>query len=491
MNNESAATSLTLNVPAGQDWNCALPVGNGRLGAMIFGNILSDRIQLNEDSVWNGGPQHRHNPDAQKHLPEIRRLLAQGRLSQAQSLTNDALAGIPDSMRCYEPLADLLFSHQYEGVRTELSADELADADSMIGGATDAELIEAYRRTLDMRQGVVKTEYTVRGVTYRRTALASFPDQVVLVRFDADQPGALSFRLRMERGPRSSYSTRFADAVEQIATDRLGLRGKTSGAGGVAFACVVGIKAEGGEQVRIGDTLIVREADAVTLAFSAATTFREKDPLAYADGRVEAALAQPWEALLERHGADFEKLFGRVSLTMGGEDEPTGEASAVAAPREAARYFNFGRYLIISSSRPGSLPATLQGIWNQDFWPSWGSKYTININLEMNYWPVLPGDLAECQEPLTELIERLAKSGEETARMMYGCGGWVAHHNTDIWADSCPTDRNLAATYWVMGGAWLCLHLWEHYLFTLDRELLGRVFPLLKGRVRILFRLSD
>ncbi|MDP0497311.1 MAG: glycoside hydrolase family 95 protein [Verrucomicrobiota bacterium JB024] len=484
MSNDLTCCTLTLPAPAGKDWNCALPVGNGRLGAMVYGNALSDRLQLNEDSLWNGGPQYRHNPDARAHLEQIRSLLAEGDLTRAQTLTNDALAGMPDSMRCYEPLADLLFTHEYPGVDTRLSPDELADADSAISGASEADLLEDYVRTLDMRRGVVKVEYTLGGVRYRRTVLASFPDSVVLMRFEAEQPGALSFRMRMERGPRSSYSTRFADALERIGTDRIGLRGRAGGAEGVGFGCVAGVKTEGGEQSLIGDTLIIREATAVTLVFSAATTFREAEPLAYAQARVDAALHESWETLLARHCADFEALFARVSLSMDGSE---GEAATSAAPVAAARYFNYGRYLLISSSRPGSLPANLQGIWNQDFWPSWGSKYTININLEMNYWPALPGNLAECQEPLLELVERLAASGAETARQMYGCGGWMAHHNTDIWADSCPTDRNLAASYWMMGGAWLCLNLWEQYLFTLDQSLLQRLLPLLKGACEFFF----
>jgi alpha-L-fucosidase 2 len=484
MSNDLTCCTLTLPASAGKDWNCALPVGNGRLGAMVYGNALSDRLQLNEDSLWNGGPQHRHNPDARAHLEQIRSLLAAGDLARAQTLTNDTLAGIPDSMRCYEPLADLLFTHEYPGVDTRLSPDELADADSAISGASEADLLEDYSRTLDMRRGVVKVEYTLGGVRYRRTVLASFPDSVILVRFEADKPGALSFRMRMERGPRSSYSTRFADALERIGTDRIGLRGRAGGAEGVGFGCVAGVKTEGGEQTLLGDTLIIRGATAVTLAVSAATTFREPEPLAYAQARVDAALEAAWETLLARHCADFEALFGRVSLSMDGSE---GEAATSSAPVAAARYFNYGRYLLISSSRPGSLPANLQGIWNQDFWPSWGSKYTININLEMNYWPALPGNLAECQEPLLELVERLAVNGAETARQMYGCGGWMAHHNTDIWADSTPTDRNLAASYWMMGGAWLCLNLWEQYLFTLDQTLLQRLLPLLKGACEFFF----
>ncbi len=481
---------------AGEDWNQALPLGGGKLGAMVFGNVVSERIQLNEDSLWNGGPRRRENPSAREALPEIRRLLREGRLAAAHALANDALAGIPDSMRCYEPLADLLIRFSHSGIELPLRPDALATADGYLSPSFDASVFSGYRRELDLENAVAATHYILGGIAYHRFHFVSGIDNAVVLRFEADQSGAVSFRLRMERGPRSSYSSRYADSIRPQGAEGLLLSGAAGGREGVSFAACLRAAVEGGTVRIIGETLTVERADAVTLVLAAATTFREADPDLFVERHSRETLARGWESLRMRHQEGHRRYFDRVDLRLGTPDQeaagaalPTDQrleraARGEADPALAALYFHFARYLLISSSRPDSLPATLQGLWNQDFWPSWGAKYTININTEMNYWLAEPAGLSECHEPLFDLIGRVAESGRVTAREMYGCGGFVAHHNTDLWADTAPTDRNLAASYWLMGGAWLSLHLWDRFDFTRDRFFLERAYPILRDASR-------
>jgi alpha-L-fucosidase 2 len=487
----SAPLVLWYDRSAELEWNRALPIGSGRLGAMIFGNVIAERIQLNEDTVWNGGPRDRNNPSALGALPKIRELLKEGSLAAAHALTNDAFAGLPDSMRCYEPLADLLLRFDHAGLVLQRTPDNLSTADGHIAPDVESGRIENYRRDLNLRTATATVEYTIDGTRYRRTHFASAVEQAVCIRIEAEGPGKIAFRLRMDRGPRSSYSTRYADTSGAWGDRRgLCLTGRAGGEDGVQFACVLGASATGGSQEVIGDTLVIRDADAVTLAISAATSFREKNPEYYAGQNVERVLAREWGTLAREHEQEYVRYFDRAELSLGAgiaeaEQLPTDQrllrfATGASDPALAALYFQYGRYLLISSSRPGSLPANMQGIWNQDFWPAWGCKYTININTEMNYWPAEMGNLADCHEPLFEQVERMLEPGRRTAQAMYGCRGFVAHHNTDLWADTCPTDRNLAASYWCLGGAWLALHFWEHYLYSGDAVFLKRAYPILR-----------
>ena len=486
------ASSLWYAHPAGEDWNHSLPIGNGRLGAMVFGNVEVERIQLNEDSLWNGGARDRHNPNARTSLPEIRNLLLAGRLREAETLVNDALAGVPDSMRCYEPLADLVFRFQHPDGADKTSAEENSErgADPAFSKA----LLTAYRRDLNLATGVAGVNYTLNRQTFHRRHLASVPDQTLVLRFDAETPGTLSFRVLIQRGPWRSGSSRYADGARQIEQEGLLTWGKAGGEKGVNFALGLRASIEGGVLRLIGETLIVENATSATLVLAAATSFRTPNPQQEVLKTSQAALAKGWTSLQASHQEDFQKLFNRVDLQLGSPEE---QASDLPIPERLRRfsdgasdsalvalYYQFGRYLLISGSRPGSLPLNLQGIWNQEFQPPWGSKYTININTEMNYWPVETGHLPECHEPLFDLIERLVVSGKETARICYGCRGFVAHHNTDLWADTCPTDRYIAASYWFMGGAWLSLHLWEHYDFHRDRVFLTRAYPILREATR-------
>ncbi len=477
---------------AGADWHRALPIGNGKLGAMVFGNPVDERIQLNEESLWNGGARNRNNPSAREALPEIRRYLREGRLGEAHALVKDGLAGIPDSMRCYEPLADLLIRQIYpQAASSEPRNFAAIDVEQVEGAASVPH--SGYRRELDLRTAMAETRHTVGGISYRRACFASALDNVIAIRYESDAPGGLNLRLRLERGPRNSYSTRYLDTMEAVGNGGLLGRGRAGGDGGVSFAVLLQSDVEGGEsRVRVvGDTLWIDRADAVTLVVTAATSFRESDPAGYVLEKSRTALGKGWPALRSAHQADYRRYFDRVDLRLAGEaspsvaDLPTDRRLANFRdhpddPGLAELYFHFGRYLLISSSRPGCLPANLQGLWNQDFWPAWGSKYTININTQMNYWPAEVTNLADCHEPLFTLLERLVETGRETARAMYGCRGFVVHHNTDLWADAAPTDRNLTASYWPLGGAWLCLHLWEHYDFGRETAFLERAYPILR-----------
>jgi len=504
MKNHPEPLKLWYTTASGNDWNRALPLGSGRLGAMVFGNVRNERIQLNEDTVWSGGPRDRINPDALAALPEIRRLIFAGKLKEAENLTDQALSGVPDSQHQYEPLADLLiaFDHAELAVpersrRTVARAlsgmleSQQKDANAMGSATHTVEGATHYRRELDLATAVAGLEYKTGETTFKRELLASAPDEVIAIRLSASKPGAIGFSLRLQRGPIGIYSARYADTVTQAGGRALLLKGRTAGEGAISFATCIGGVAKNGKLFLRGETLLVEGADEVLLVLAAGTTFREKDPAAESLARLEKALSHGWDEIKKRHLAEYRGWFDRVTLTIGHaqEDEaaalPTDKriermAKGADDPALLALYFQYGRYLLIGSSRPGSMPANLQGIWNQDFYPAWGSKYTININTEMNYWPVETCNLSELHEPLFDLLERVRVKGREVARRMYGCGGFVIHHNTDLWDDACPTDRNLAASFWPMGGAWLSLHLWEHYAFTGDRDFLRRAYDTLK-----------
>ena len=483
---------LWYNQPAKLDWNQALPIGSGRLGAMVFGNVVSERIQLNEDSLWSGGPRERNNPDARRMLPELRRLLREGRHREAQSLANDALSGIPDSMRAYEPLADLMIRFEHPGHNATIPPASLAGAEGYVTPVFDTAALTSYRRELDLGTAIAGVEYVFDGINYRRQHLASAVDHVIAVRLETDTPGSISFRLRMERGPRESYSSRFSDTAGACEKDGLLMLGGVGGQDGLRFAVCLRVSIEGGHLQVIGETLIVNTAASVTLVLAAATSFRESDPGRFAQETSRAALGRGWGAIESDHQREYRGYYERTGIQLGDakrseevEKLPTDLRLARLFQGECdpgldALYFQFGRYLMISSSRPGSLPANAQGIWSQDFWAAWGAKYCVNINLEMNYWLAEVGNLAECHRPLFDLIERLTESGRHTARVMYDCRGTVVHHCTDLWADTCPTDRNLASSYWCLGAAWLALHLWEHYAYGCDRAFLSHAYPILR-----------
>ncbi|XEC92901.1 glycoside hydrolase N-terminal domain-containing protein [Paenibacillus tarimensis] len=445
-----------------KDWNEALPIGNGKLGAMIFGQTERERIQLNEDTVWYGGPRDRNNPDALRHLPEIRRLIMEGHLKEAHQLAAMALSGTPESQRHYMTLGDLFMQFGHNEVRN-------------------------YRRELNLNNAVVTVRYEADGTTYTRECFSSYPDQVIAMKLSADRPGSISFTARLMR-----ERSRYMEEVFGSKGNSIVMKGSCGGKGGSDFCVQVTVLNEGGSVRTIGEHLQVKDADSVTMLLSAATTFRHEDPERACSDTIKAAAASGYDSLQNRHVDDYISLYGRVSLEL---QDGSASKERVKLPTDVrlkniqegetdhdliALYFQYGRYLLIASSRPGSLPANLQGIWNEQMLPPWDGKYTININAQMNYWHAETCHLQECHQPLFDLIGRMVEPGRLTAQKMYGCRGFVAHHNTDIWADTAPQAIYLPATHWPLGAAWLCLHLWEHYRFGNDRVHLERSYPIMK-----------
>ncbi|WP_342555992.1 glycoside hydrolase family 95 protein [Paenibacillus sp. FSL R7-0652] len=468
---------------AASQWEEAFPIGNGTLGGMIFGRTHLERVQLNEDSLWYGGPMERNNPMAIQSLDTIRELLFNGQIRQAEELALASLVGVPDGQRHYEPLGDFYLAMHH-------SEEETA----------------AYRRNLDLEQGIVEVQYTSGKTTYTRQYFSSYVDQVLTVRLSTSKPGELSFTALFGRGSVLNWSPltgalrhpvgfqSLIDRIEQHSNGDVIIRGRSGGEEGVRFCCAIRIMHEAGELQYSSGQLSLSQGDAATVLIAACTDFRYamEELETECVRRLDAASTKSYDDLLQNHILDYQTLFKRVELHLEGKDNDTScidlpmnkrlaELQAGGDdPELVSLYFQFGRYLLISSSRPGSLPANLQGIWNKDMLPVWDSKYTININTEMNYWPAESCNLPECHIPLFDFIERLQARGRETASRMYGCSGFVAHHNSDIWADSAPQDVCLTSTFWTMGGAWLSLHLWDHYEYGRDKVFLRKVYETMK-----------
>ncbi|HOF09409.1 MAG TPA: glycoside hydrolase family 95 protein [Opitutaceae bacterium] len=445
-------------------WEEALPVGNGRLGAMVFGGLATERLQLNEGTLWAGGPYDPVNPEARAALPEARRLIAEGRYKEADALLSAKVMARPLHQMPYQTVGDLLLAFPETG----------APAD--------------YRRELDLDTATASVSYTHEGVRFTREVFASAPDNVIAVRLTADKPGRISLV--------ASMKTPMAATVTTAEGDTLVMRGRGGDADGIKgrldYEARVKVLATGGQVSAGADAVTVAGADEVTLLITAATSFKRfddvsGDPTRLTTETLAAALKKPFAELREAQLADHQRLFRRVALDLGQTEAmklPTDVRIARFHegndPQLAALYYQYGRYLLISCSRPGGQAANLQGLWNDSTNPPWGSKYTININTEMNYWPAESGNLAECVDPLVSMIEELAASGARTAQAQYGARGWVAHHNTDIWRASAPIDGPFWGM-WPTGGAWLCLHLWDRYEFSGDEAELRRFYPLMKG----------
>ncbi|MGB8452534.1 MAG: glycoside hydrolase family 95 protein [Anaerocolumna sp.] len=438
-------------------WEEALPLGNGRLGAMVFGSIKTEHIQLNEDSMWYGRYVDRNNPDALKNLPKIRELILNGQIPEAEELMVYALSGTPQGQRPYQSLGDLFI--KFKGMNGEETG---------------------YERSLSLGDAVHRMKVMVDGAAYERETFLSAADDVMVVRLAAAGNEKISFSALLTR-------EKYYDCAFGVSEDTIMIDGNL-GQGGLSFAMMLKAKTEGGTCEVIGEHLIVNNADAVTLLFTAGTTFRFQNLKQKLDGILSAA-AYTYEELKNRHVKDYKNLYDRVSFELEGtkayEKLSTGERLERAKGGEVDKgisklYFDFGRYLLIACSREGTLPANLQGIWNKDMLPAWDSKYTININTEMNYWPAEVCNLSECHMPLFDLIERMVPNGRVTAKKMYGCRGFVAHHNTDMWGDTAVQDQWIPSSYWVMGAAWLCTHQWMHYEYTKDQKFLENVFPVMR-----------
>ena len=454
-------------------WTEALPVGNGRLGAMVFGKTDEERIQLNEQTVWTGGPYDPAKPGGAQALPEIRRLVFEGQYLKAHNLFGRTMMGYPVEQQKYQSLGNLWLFFD------------------------DKSAVSDYKRELDLDRAIVRVSYVQGGVRFRREVLASPVDRVIVVRLEADRPGRVSFRAAIhgERNPITYDDNNYT--VDADGPDGLALRGKTAAflaiPGRVKYVARLKALVEGGTVRVEDDMIVVQNADAVTLLVAAATNFvsyrdLSGDPETRTLRTLQAAASKPYPEIVRDHEAEHRRLFRRAGLELGpssSSGEPTDvrlkDYAAGRDPALAALAFQFGRYVLICSSRPGGEPANLQGLWNADMNPWWESKYTTNINLEMNYWPAETANLAECLEPFVRLIEEVAaERGAQAARLHYGAGGWVLHQNTDIWRAASPMDGPTWGTFSV-GGAWLCTHLWEHYRFTGDTAFLDRVYPVLKS----------
>ena len=449
--------------PAAQ-WVEALPVGNGRIGAMVFGGIARERLQLNEDSFWSGGPYDPVNPTAHDALHDVRRLIFEGRFAEAQALANAKVMAKPLAQMSYQPIGDLVID--MPGI--------------------DPAAAHAYRRELDLDAASASTRFTVGDVVFRREVIASAIDQIIAVRISADRPAAINLDLSLTSPQSASVSA--TDNLVRVSGSGPADQGVT---GALRFEAQAKILPEGGKRTTHDAHIEIRGANAVTILLAMATSYKNfddvsGDPTAIVSDQIARASRRPFARISADASAEHRRLFRRVSLDLSrtpAADQPTDirirTSEGADDPALAALYFNYGRYLLISSSRPGGQAANLQGLWNESTKPPWGSKYTININTEMNYWPAEPTALAECVAPLVAMVRGLAQSGERTAREMYGARGWVAHHNTDLWRASAPID-GAQWGLWPMGGAWLCTHLWDHYDYGRDEAYLRSVYPLMR-----------
>ena len=447
-------------------WVEALALGNGRLGAMVFGGVDQERLQLNEDTLWAGGPYDPNNPKALKYLPLARKLIFEGKYKEADRLIGQHMMAKPLRQMPYQPLGDLWI--QFDAAWP---------------------MVKAYRRSLDLKQAVARTEFqTPAGVRQVREAFISAADQVIVWHAETDHPGQIHMRLTF-RTPHSGTLT-----VE--GKDTLVFTGHNPPARGIPgklrFQCRIKVLSQGGTIRPENGWIAVRDADAVTVLIAAATNYKNYhdvsgDPEEATRQTIARACSYSYRQLKARYLATYTNLFNRVSLVLNGNpvpsvptDERIRQFAKGQDPALAVLYFQFGRYLMISSSRPGTQPANLQGIWNDKTNPPWDSKYTININTEMNYWLPDPAGLPECVEPLVRMVEDLSHTGAKTARVMWGARGWVVHHNTDLWRATAPIDGPRWG-FWPTGGAWLSLHLWDHFLYTGDTNYLRRIYPMLKG----------
>ncbi len=447
-------------------WNEALPLGNGFMGAMCFGGTLIDRFQLNLDSLWQGRFRDRINPDARDAVGRIRSMLREGRIREAEELADEALSGIPDYQCRYVPLGDLFLIPEGE---EHISLQGLRDYWNP--QLVRNEELPGYRRSLDLRCGIHRTAYEKNGCRFSRESFISYPDRVMAIR----SSGA-PFRLLLTRGSD-------AEAKGRLNENTFCMEGQ-GGAGGVRYYLAVRVI---GGPVQIRGQVVHCPADCLVLA-AGQTDFYVPDPAADVLKTLDEAEKKGYELLRKRHTEDFSEYMDRCWLSLESEDRsevPTDRR--LAEVQEGAEdpglinlAFSYGRYLLVSSSREGSLPANLQGIWNDSFYPAWDSKFTININAQMNYWPAEVTGLGDLHEPLFQHMERMVPHGREVAKKMYGARGWVAHHNTDLWGDCAPQDFWPPASYWQMGAAWLCLHILEHARFTKDEAFLRRYLPMIR-----------
>lgn len=458
-----------------EKWLEALPIGNGKLGGMVFGGTSLERISISEDTLWTGGPYHPAVSVSPETLANIRKLSFEGKLAEAQELVKQ-LQARPHREAAYQTVGEV-----------QLSFPGIADPSD-------------YRRELDLNTGIVTVLYTVNGVQYKRETFASYPDHVIVSRITASKPGQINLQCTCT-SPHPGKKLALSGNNEVIMEGKNGdlvVEGEITIPGALTWQCRVAVHATGGKQTA-GDNMIqVTGANEVTIFTTAATSYINYHNVSGKPGQLCASvinkcIRQSYDALRARHVADYQQLFNRVRLSLGNQppssaptNERTKSFSTGNDPSLATLYFQYGRYLLISSSRPGSQPANLQGRWNDSLSASWGGKYTVNINTEMNYWPAQKTNLASCELPLLELVKDIAVTGQETAQKVYHARGWVCHHNTDLWRATAPIDSAFFGQ-WPTGGAWLCNHLYQHYLYSGDRAYLQTLYPLMKGSAQFFF----
>ena len=465
--------TLWYRQPAGTRWENALPVGNGRLGAMVYGNVGLENIQLNEESVWSGSPNRNDYPEMLTALPQARKLIFEGKQAEAQKYLEESVKLTKSSGQMFEPVGSLRLDFKGHDNYTN------------------------YRRELDISRGIATTTYTIGDVVYTRQVLASLPDRVIAVRLTAGKPGSLSFSAfctTPEKNAERTATARNELVISGTTMDHEGVKGM------VRYEGIAKISTEGGTIQNTDTSLVVTGANAATIYISIATNFvnyhdLSGDAHARASEYLTKASVKSFDDIKKAHITAFSRYFERVHLDLGRTENdtlPTDERLKnfrnTNDPSFVTLYYQYGRYLLISSSQPGGQPANLQGIWNDRLMPPWDSKYTLNINAEMNYWPAEKTNLPEMHEPFLQMVRDLSVTGRETARVMYGARGWMAHHNTDIWRSTGPVD-GMFWGLWSDGGAWTCQHLWEHYLYNGDKSFLASVFPVLKGAA--LFYVDD
>jgi len=455
----SEANILWYRQPAGK-WVEALPVGNGRLGAMIFGGPESEHIQFNEETLWTGFPHEYQHEGAVHYLAEIRKLLFAGKQEEAEDLAMEHFMSVPLRQKAYQPFGDLYFYFPGQNNWSH------------------------YRRDLDIDSGIASVRYQVNKTTFKREIFSSVKDQVIVIHLTADRGNSISFTVEM-KSPHPN------NTIHTIRNDQVTLKGEVEEEG-LQFEARLMVRTKGGRKTVSNKQIRVKNADTVTLLLAAATSFNNyqdisADPGERCEETLKAVRSRGYQTIRNDHIADHQNLFRRVSINLGSTEAatlPTDERLAKfqnqSDPQLVSLFFQYGRYLLMASSRPGCQPANLQGIWNDRLKPPWESKWTTNINLEMNYWPAEVCNLSECHEPLFDMLDDLVVSGRKTAKAHYGCRGWVLHHNTDIWRGTAPINASNHGI-WVTGGAWLCNHLWEHYLYTQDKTFLAdRAYPVMK-----------
>ncbi len=437
----------------GEGWNHALPIGNGSIGAMVYGDPKHDTLQMNEDTIWYGnGGRNRINPKAKGSLKKVRELLLEGRIKEAQDLTASDLFAHPDQERWYDTAGNVWFEYDHG---------EISD----------------YKRSLDLTDAVCRVEYSADGHKFEREYIVSYPDQVIAIHHRSLDGGKLNLSVDFSRRDRECEITlnETGIAIYQNQPEN-----------GCRYCIMAAADNVGGMVIFNEKGCDVYEADEFTLYITIRTDYRRDEISAWCEDKLIKALESGYEAIRYRHIEDYKKYFDRVSLDLGGEDLnhiPTDERIKNAELDDrglAELYFDYGRYLLICCSRPGTIPANLQGIWNKDHNPPWGSKFTININTEMNYWPAEVCDLSEMHMPLFEHLRKMLPYGKKVARDMYGMRGFTAHHNTDLFGDCAPQDLWMPATIWPMSAAWLCTHIWTHYEYTRDIEFLREYIDILK-----------